>query len=174
MRKLIRSWTRAERATAAIEFALIVPVLLLLMAGIFEFGRAFQVYEAVNRLVAQYAIAWADCSDTPVGTCSTELSAYTAGNAIANIAPQLKSANLTLQMFQISMSGTTPTVVYAYPAGGSMSAAQIAAAKAAFTNGQSAVVVSATYTHSLIFATLMTSFLSNYLTPTYTVVQLKS
>jgi Flp pilus assembly protein TadG len=177
MRKLAKRWLRSRRATAGIEFALIAPVLILFTGGIVEFGRIALVYETVNRLATQYAIAWADCSDTPQGTCSTEISNYTAANAIANIAPQLQnpSVNLSLQMFQVQMSGTTPTVVYAYPSGASLSTSQTALAQATFTNGQSGVIVTAQYTHSLIyFQSLMTQFLSTKLTPTYTVAQLKS
>jgi Flp pilus assembly protein TadG len=165
----------SKRATAGTEFALIAPILLLFAGGIVEFGRVFVVYEAVNQLATQYAIAWADCSDTPAGTCSTELSTYTAANAITNIAPQLQSANLSLKMFQILMSGTTPTIVYSYPGGASLTTAQIAVAQSTFSNGQSGVIVSATYTHSLaFFPTLMTPFLGAHLTPAYTIAQLKS
>ncbi len=38
MRKLC-----AERGAAAVEFALVLPVLIILVLGIVEFGRAFQV-----------------------------------------------------------------------------------------------------------------------------------
>ena len=34
---------RSERGASAVEFALIVPVLVLLVLGIVEFGRGFQV-----------------------------------------------------------------------------------------------------------------------------------
>ncbi len=34
---------RAERGAAAVEFAIILPVLIVLLVGIIEFGRAFQV-----------------------------------------------------------------------------------------------------------------------------------
>jgi len=175
MAGLRRGWLSSKRATAATEFALIAPVLLLFIGGVVEFGRIFEAYSVTNRLATQYAIAYADCSDYPAGTCSTEISNYTAANAIANFAPQLVASQLTLQMFQLSMSGTTPTIVYAYPTGATLSAAQTAAAQAAFSNGQSGVLVTATYTHSLIFfSAIMSTYLGRYLTPTYTVTQLKS
>jgi Flp pilus assembly protein TadG len=34
---------RGERGAAAVEFALVIPLLILLVLGIAEFGRAFQV-----------------------------------------------------------------------------------------------------------------------------------
>ena len=34
---------RTERGATAVEFALIVPLLIMLVIGIAEFGRAFQV-----------------------------------------------------------------------------------------------------------------------------------
>lgn len=54
---------RANAGTAAIEFAFIVPIMLMLFAGVVEIGRAFQVYNAVDRLATQYAITWSDCSE---------------------------------------------------------------------------------------------------------------
>ena len=88
--------------------------------------------------------------------------------------PQLQSSLLSLTIFQVSMSGTTPNVVYAYPSGATLSAGQIAAAQGVLTDGQSGVVVTATYNHSLqFFPTLMTSFLGSVLTPSFTAVQLK-
>jgi Flp pilus assembly protein TadG len=165
----------SRRAAAASEFALILPVILLMFAAIVEFGAIFQVYAAVNRVATQFAIAWADCSDSPAGTCQTELNTYTASYTIANIAPQLTATSLTLTMFEVQMSGTTPTVVYAYPSGATMSAAQTVAAQTSFSSGQTGVVVTASYVHTLqFFTTLMTPFLGGNLTPTYTVAQLKS
>ena len=154
---------------------MIVPIIVLLFAAIVEFGRIFQVYAATNRLATQYAIAWADCSDDPAGTCQTELGYYTSSYTIANIAPQLTASALTLTMFEVQMSGTTPTVVYAYPSGATLTAAQTSAATATFGSGQTGVIVTASYAHTLIFfSTLMTPYLGAALNPTYTVVQLKS
>lgn len=37
-----------ERGAAAVEFALVAPVLILLLLGIFEFGRAFHTQTALS------------------------------------------------------------------------------------------------------------------------------
>lgn len=39
---------RSERGAAAVEFALVVPLLLLLMLGIVEFGRAFFIQSTLS------------------------------------------------------------------------------------------------------------------------------
>jgi len=164
----------SRRGTAAIEFALVAPLLLLLTAGIVEFGRIYVVYDAIDRIASQYAIAWADCTDSPAGACQTEISSYASTNTLTNFTPQIFSARLTLQMFQITMSGTTPTIVYASPTGATLSSAQTSLAQSTFSSGQSAVIVTATYSHSLAyFPTFMTRYLGAYLTPSFTVAQLK-
>lgn len=164
-----------RRGSAAVEFALLAPTIILVIAGIAEFGRIYVVYNTVNRIATQYAISWADCADSPVGACSTEMSLYTPSYALGNVAPQIKASGLTLQMFQITMGATSPTVIYAYPTGASLSTAQTNLIKATFTNGQSAVLVTASYAHSLaFFPKSMTALLGSRLTPSYTALQLKS
>ena len=174
MRERLLHFIHSRSATAAIEFAFIVPILLMMMAGVVEFGRLIQVYNATNRVATQIAIVYADCSDNPVGTCGTEANSYMTSQFISNIVPQLTVSSLSFKVFQVSMSGTTPTVVYSAPSGATLNAAQTAAAQAALSSGQAGVIVTATYTHTLqFFQTLMNPYLANALTPSYTVAQLK-
>ena len=174
MAEVLRTFRGSSTGSAAVEFAFIAPILLAMFAGVLEIGRIFQVYNATNRLATQYANVYADCSDSPAGTCSTELGVLASTSAISNIVPQLDTSRLSLSVFQVSMSGTTPTVVYASPSGASLTAGQISAAQALLSNGQPGVVVTATYSHSLqFFQTLMTPYLGSLLTASYTAVQLK-
>jgi Flp pilus assembly protein TadG len=169
-----RHFVSSRSGSAAIEFAFIAPVLLTMIAGVVELGRLYQVYNGANRLATQYAIVYADCSDNPVGTCATEVALLGSSNAISNIEPQLQNSLLSLSIFQVSMSGTTPTVVYSYPSGASLTSSQVTAAQGLLTSGQSGVVVTATYSHTLqFFQTLMSPYLGSVLTPSYTAVQLK-
>src|ERR1700712_2538102 len=107
---MLRRFRAARQGNAAIEFALIVPVMLLLMAGIVELGRAFEIYSAVDRLTTRYATAWADCNDSPAGACQTEIAQYTSASSIKNFVPQLTST-VTLRMIEVTMSGGTATIV---------------------------------------------------------------
>lgn len=146
----------------------------MMFAGVVEVGRLFQVYNATNRLATQYANVFADCSDSPAGICNNELAALGSPNAIANIVPQLQASLLSVNIFQVSMSGTTPTVVYCFPAGASLTASQKLAAQGVLLSGDSGVVITATYNHSLqFFRTLMSSWLGGALSPSYTAVQIK-
>ncbi len=148
--------------------------MVMMIAGVVELGRLFVVYDGTNRLATQYAIVYADCSDVPTGTCNTELTALSSTNAISNIEPQLIASLLSITIFQVSMSGTTPTVVYSYPSNATLTSSQVTAAQGVLTNGQSGVIVTATYNHSLqFFQTLMTPYLASALTVSYTAVQLK-
>lgn len=62
---------RDERGVAMVEFALVIPVLLLVMAGLFEFGRAFTYWLDANHLANEGA-RWAVVDRLPPGATSTQ------------------------------------------------------------------------------------------------------
>ncbi|HEY3577846.1 MAG TPA: TadE/TadG family type IV pilus assembly protein [Gaiellaceae bacterium] len=69
MRRLIRS----ERGTALVEFALIAPILFLLVFGIIEFGRALNYYNDLTQLAGQgarAAVVSRNPDGTAVGACN--------------------------------------------------------------------------------------------------------
>lgn len=161
-------------ATSGTEFGLILPILMLMIAGLVEFGQIQRVYAVSNRLASQIATAWADCSDTPAGTCSTEMNTYVASATLGNVAPQLTTANVTIQMFWMQITPTTSTVTYSYPALASPTAAQVTNARNRFGSGN-IVIVSVTYSHSLMFfGSWISTYLSGSLTPSYSFAQLRS
>ena len=48
MRRLARRWQRQSRGQALVEFAFVLPILILLLVGIFDFGRAVYAFNTVN------------------------------------------------------------------------------------------------------------------------------
>jgi Flp pilus assembly protein TadG len=170
-----RRFLGSRRGAVAVEFAFIAPIVFVILGGLYEVGHAFQTLTAVNEMASQYAISWADCSDNPAGTCNTEIGLYTPSAAISNVAPQLTAANVTLQMFQVTMSGTTPSVTYAYPTGSGLTAAQTSAAQGALTSGQTGVIVTVNYTYNVIvFPGLLSGIIPTSFPMSFTVAQLKA
>jgi Flp pilus assembly pilin Flp len=45
---LLRRWKRHEGGQAAVEFALVLPLLLVMLIGIVEFGRAWNSYQVIT------------------------------------------------------------------------------------------------------------------------------
>jgi Flp pilus assembly protein TadG len=91
LRKGFRERFREEKDSgqSMVEFALVLPVLLLVVTGITTFGLALSSYlqltDAVSIGARQLAICRSQCLD-PCATTSS---------AIINAAPQLKKANMT-------------------------------------------------------------------------------
>ena len=56
--------TRREDGQATVEFAIVIPLLLLLIVGIFEFGKAFNYWIDLNHLANEGA-RWAAVDKVP-------------------------------------------------------------------------------------------------------------
>lgn len=89
-----RAFRRDERGTALVEFALIAPLLFLLLFGIIDFGRALDYYNQVTQLAGQGARA-AAVNRNPDGT------PITSGSSLQNqlvtqftAQPQLKNGEV--------------------------------------------------------------------------------
>jgi TadE-like protein len=67
-RRLLRR-LRDERATALVEFALVAPLLFLVVFGMIDFGKAFNYWLDENHLAAQGARLAAVNNTSPSGTC---------------------------------------------------------------------------------------------------------
>jgi Flp pilus assembly protein TadG len=63
----VRRLVRSERGTAVVEFALVAPLLFLIVFGIIEFGRILNGYNQLTQLAGQGARA-ATVSRNPDGT----------------------------------------------------------------------------------------------------------
>ena len=59
MESVLKKKLRDERGASAVEFGLIVPILLILVLGIIEFGHAFQVQGTLSSAAREGARAMA-------------------------------------------------------------------------------------------------------------------
>jgi len=85
---------RGERGAAAVEFALVVPLLLLLVVGIAQFGRAYNISTTLSAAAREGARAMALQNSTTA----------------ARTAAQTAAPGLGLSAGQISVTpGTCPT-----------------------------------------------------------------
>jgi len=100
-RRLVRALLRAgEEGSALVEFALILPMLMLLTTGILVFGVAMNNYMQLTNAVSIGARTLAVSAQLTTDPCAT---AYT---AITNAAPNLSPSNFT---FTYVLNGTTYT-----------------------------------------------------------------
>ena len=117
----MRARMRSERGAELIEFALTLPLLLLLVLGIIEFGFMFQEYEVVTNAAREGARLGALIPSA----------GYTTGEAQTRITDYLTAGGLdvtratpapTVALSQIAITGTgkcipavTATVTYQHP-----------------------------------------------------------
>lgn len=97
---------RSERGTAAVEFALIVPVLILLVLGLVEYGRVYSVQISLSNAAREGARTMAIQNDAG--------KARTAARAAAPaVTPALTSANVSV-IPAVCSAGSTVTVTVTY------------------------------------------------------------
>lgn len=109
---------RAQRGAAAIELAIVMTLIMLLTAGIVEFGRAFWYYNALDKATrdaARYlsAIPAADMTDsaqaaTAIATAKDLVVAAVGG---ASVSPALTTANVAVTCDVACGSATKPVNV---------------------------------------------------------------
>lgn len=100
MHRIIRN-LEAESGVAMVEFALVLPVVLLLMLGIMDFGRALNYWNDANQLSADGA-RFAAVNRNPGSTANQTLQDYIRGQGDTT---QLRS-NATVRI--CFPSGGTP------------------------------------------------------------------
>ena len=103
---------RSERGAAAVEFALVVPVLLLLLLGIIEFGRAYNTQISLTHAARETARHMV-IHDNGTASATTWIAAASAGR---NAAPSLKGTEMTFSAVPAKCAaGTTLAVTVSYP-----------------------------------------------------------
>ena len=117
MRKLRRQYRRfvaSTRGVAAIEFAMIMPVLLLAFLGTFDAGRAIAVYMKVHSatytlaaITNQYQQVQTSDLQTVTGAASVVLSPFPSAPAVVTVSQvQIDSKNNATVSWSYSLNGT--------------------------------------------------------------------
>jgi Flp pilus assembly protein TadG len=91
-----------ERGSALIEVALTLPLLLLVAAGIFEFGRAYQTQQVLTNAVREGARV-AVLPNQPSGAAQSRVTTYLTNGQL----PNAGTATVTVTATTIAIGGTT-------------------------------------------------------------------
>ena len=101
LRTRLRSFARREDGTQMIEFAIVLPVLILLFAGVTELGRLFYTYNTLakaTRSAARYLSTVQDVTANTAAAKNIVICGSAAGcggqNQPAAIAPNLSASNV--------------------------------------------------------------------------------
>ena len=102
------------RGAAIVEFAIVLTLMLLIVAGIFEFGRAFQYYDALAKATrdgARYMSAAPKATINSAGVSAAQNLVVAEANA-ANLSPVLTPAEVVVTCTPAACAdGTAPTDV---------------------------------------------------------------
>lgn len=85
-----------QQGAAIVEFALVLPLLITLMAGIFEFGRAFWYYDALTKATRDGARLMSVVPKSGIETGVTDAKAQVVSVVTAAGVPSFTNANVTV------------------------------------------------------------------------------
>jgi Flp pilus assembly protein TadG len=94
---------RTERGASAVEFALIVPLLVLLVLGIAEFGHAFQVQGTLSAAAREGVRAMALQNDPVAARTAVR-------NATASLDPAVTNAQVVITPTTCPAAGGSTTI----------------------------------------------------------------
>jgi Flp pilus assembly protein TadG len=101
------------RGAAIVEFALVLTLMLLITAGIFEFGRAFQYYDALAKATrdgARYMSTAPKATISSVAVSNAQNLVVAAANT-ANLSPILTTGDVVVTCTPACADGTAPADV---------------------------------------------------------------
>jgi Flp pilus assembly protein TadG len=105
-RRLVRR-LREERGQALVEFAVVLPVLLLIILGIIDFGRFFNYSDQESQMAAQ-AARWAAVNTNPGG--ATSLQTYSAQQALGGLGTTSGDVTSAAQVYIYYPTGSSNVV----------------------------------------------------------------
>lgn len=102
--RLSASRPTGEKGAAAVEFALVIIPLLLILAGIVEFGRAFWFYDSLAKATRDAVRFMSDANVATINTAgvpAAKMLVVNAANA-ARVSPALVSENVAVTCLDAS------------------------------------------------------------------------
>jgi Flp pilus assembly protein TadG len=109
----VRSGWRSERGAELIEFAIVMPILIFIIAGIFEFGMMFRAFEAVTNAAREGArVGVLPGYDTP--DVQTRVNDYLAASGLTGTRTTTVT-NQTLTTGAGAFTARSVQVSYVYP-----------------------------------------------------------
>ena len=104
----------SERGQAMIETALVLPILLLISVGIFEFGRAYQTYQVLTN-AAREGARLAILPDSTTADVQSRVAAYMQAGALDNYNSATISVNQSATMSIGAATASASVVTVNYP-----------------------------------------------------------
>ncbi len=103
-----------ERGQSLIETTLIFPLLLLVMIGIFEFGRAFETWEVLTN-AAREGARIAILPNQPAGAAQTRVRNYLAAGGLKSSAGVGVAVDtVALDLGGVTVNGSRVTITYPF------------------------------------------------------------
>lgn len=105
---------KSERGQALLETALTMPLLLLVVVGIFEFGRAYQTWQVLTNAAREGARV-AVLPNAAASAASTRVTAYLQSGQLSS--PSSASVTVTMVSIDIGAGAAAPAsrVTVSYP-----------------------------------------------------------
>jgi Flp pilus assembly protein TadG len=114
----MRTRLRDERGASAVEFAFIVPLLIMLVIGIAEFGHAFQVQGTLSAAAREGVRAMALRNDPVAAKAAVRTAADSLDPDITDTQIAIRVVGGTAQTCPVTGTGTTAvrlTITYPMP-----------------------------------------------------------
>ena len=105
---------RNQRGAALVESAMVIPILLLISAGIFEFGRAYQTWQVLTNAAREGARVAVLPSGAP-GTAAARVRQYMQDGQLPKFATAAVSVNRAIAITVNGAPQTASQVVIYYP-----------------------------------------------------------
>lgn len=109
----VRRWRR-ERGAALLETAIVLPMVLLVSVGIFEFGRAFQTWQIITNAAREGARV-AVLPNPVAGSVEARVTAYLRSGQLPDAASAVVSVDRTAVINIGGSNATASVVTVQYP-----------------------------------------------------------